>query len=68
MHEKAKEMEQRADVANRQMIQQTYSSVAQQWREAQDRVIRKSSDLNDLAETWEVSSKLFPCLLLGCHF
>jgi ElaB/YqjD/DUF883 family membrane-anchored ribosome-binding protein len=55
LHDKAKEMEQRADVANRQMIQQTFSSVSQQWREAQDRLARKCSDLTDLAETWDVS-------------
>lgn len=55
LQDKAKKVEQRADVASRQTIQEGYSSVAKQWREMQDGLTRRCSELNDLVDTWEVN-------------
>ena len=57
VRDQAKEMEQRADVANRQTIRESYSSLAQKYRDLQDCLLRKLSDMNDLVESWEVKKK-----------
>ena len=58
LQEKAREIELRADVVSRQMIQESYSLVSQRWHDMQDNLMRKCSYLNDLADTWEVSAIL----------
>lgn len=52
--DKVKKVEQRADVASRQTIQESYSTVAKEWRDIQDGLMMRCSDLNDLVDTWEV--------------
>ncbi len=52
-------MEQRADVASRQTIQESYSTVAKDWRDIQDGLMVRCSDLNDLVDTWEVRDLIF---------
>ena len=54
LQDKVKKVEQRADVASRQMIQESYSTVAKDWRDIQDGLMMRCSDLNDLVDTWEV--------------
>jgi len=54
LQENAKEIEQRADVASRQMIQESYTALAQQWRQMEDNLLQNISHLLDLADTWEV--------------
>lgn len=49
-----KKVEQRADVASRQMVQESYSGVAKEWRDIQDHLTIRCSELNDLVDTWEV--------------
>lgn len=54
LQEKVRKVEQRADVASRQMVQESYSITAKEFREIQDRLTMRCSDLNDLIDTWEV--------------
>ena len=54
LQENAKEIEQRADVASRQMIQESYTALAQQWRQMEDNLLQNTSHLIDLVDTWEV--------------
>jgi len=54
LQEKVKKVEQRADVASRQMVQESYSGVAKEWRDIQDHLTIRCSELNDLVDTWEV--------------
>lgn len=54
LQDKVKKVEQRADVASRQSIQESYSTVAKDWRDIQDGLMMRCSDLNDLVDTWEV--------------
>ncbi len=54
LQDKVKKVEQRADVASRQTIQESYSTVAKDWRDIQDGLMMRCSDLNDLVDTWEV--------------
>ena len=70
LQDKAKKVEQRADVASRQMIQESYSTVAKEWRDIQDGLMMRCSDLNDLVDTWEVrwiSSNDFSLLTILTH-
>lgn len=55
LQDNAKEIEQRADVASRQMIQESYTALAQQWRLMEDNLLQNISHLIDLADTWEVT-------------
>jgi len=55
LQDRAKKVEERADVASRQTINESCSAVAKQWRDIQDRLMIRCSELNDLVDTWEVS-------------
>ena len=55
LQDKAKKVEERADVASRQTINEGCASVAKQWRDIQDRLMIRCSELNDLVDTWEVN-------------
>lgn len=56
LQDKVKKVEERADVASRQTIQESYSTVAKEWRDIQDGLLMRCSHLNDLVDTWEVRS------------
>ena len=58
LQDKAKKLEERADVASRQTIQEGCAAVAKKWRDIQDRLMIRCSELNDLVDTWEVSLDL----------